>query len=302
MMNRRDLLLGAAAAGLVAGARGEAPAAGPMQRAIPASGEQIPVIGLGTSRTFDVAADAAARAPLAAVLDEFLRGGGRVIDSSPMYGRAEEVTGDLLRAAGAAPRIFAATKVWTDGREAGIAQMNESLRRMGVARMDLMQVHNLKDWRTQLATLREWKAAGRIRYIGITTSFAPQYAEFEAVMRAEPLDFVQLNYSLGERESEKVLLPLARERGIATLINRPFMRAELFRRVAGRPLPGWAAEIGCTSWGQVFLKWILAHPAVTCVIPASSKAANMRDNMLAGFGPLPDEALREKIAADALAG
>lgn len=301
MLNRRDALLGALAAGVTAQVRGETGPGPAILRAVPSSGEQLPVIGMGTSRTFDVGEDAASRAPLAGVVDEFLAGGGRLIDSSPMYGRAEQVTGDLLREARATERVFAATKVWTEGREAGIAQMQESLRRLGVARMDLMQVHNLKDWRTHLATLREWKAAGKIRYVGITTSFAGQYAEFEAVMRAEALDFVQLNYSIGERESEKVLLPLARDRGMAVLVNRPFMRSDLFGRVKGRALPAWAADIGCASWAQVFLKWIIAHPAVTCVIPASAKAANMKDNMQAGFGALPDGPMRDRIAA-AVAG
>lgn len=303
MLTRREVVLGAAAAGCLAVSARPAGAGEPgaaLTRPVPVSGERLPVIGMGTSRTFDVGEEAAARSPLAGVLDEFLRGGGRVIDSSPMYGRAEQVSGDLLRAANAGSKVFAATKVWTEGREAGVAQMQESMRRMGVARFDLLQVHNLKDWRTQLTTLREWKAQGKVRYIGITTSFAPQYAEFEAVMRAETLDFVQLNYSIGEREAEKVLLALARDRGMAVLVNRPFMRAELFRRVAGKPLPGWAADIGCTSWGQVILKWIIAHPAVTCVIPASAKAANMRDNMQAGFGALPDEALRARIAAEVM--
>jgi diketogulonate reductase-like aldo/keto reductase len=294
MLTRRDVVVGAMAAGVARAAHGAGEAKDAIRRAVPSSGEALPVIGMGTSRTFDV--DPAARAPLAGVMAEFLGGGGRIVDSSPMYGRAEEVTGALLKDAKAGG-VFVATKVWTDGRDAGIAQMNQSFARLGVERMDLMQVHNLKDWRTHLPVLREWKAAGRLRYVGITTSFAPQYAEFEAVMRAEQLDFVQLNYSVGEREAEKTLLPLARDRGMAVMVNRPFMRAELFRRVAGKPLPGWAADIGCTSWGQVFLKWIVAHPAVTCVIPASAKAANMRDNMAAGFGVLPDAALRERIAA-----
>jgi diketogulonate reductase-like aldo/keto reductase len=296
MMNRRHWIAGVAAVSFLRSAQSAEKAGAVITRPIPSSGEQLPVIGMGTSRTFDVADDATARAPLAGVMKEFLAGGGRLIDSSPMYGRAEQVTGDLLREAGAPSKVFVATKVWTEGRDAGIEQMRRSFERLGVERMDLMQVHNLKDWRTQLATLREWKAQGRIRYIGITTSVASQYAEFEQVMRAEKLDFVQLNYSIGEREAESVLLPLARERGMATLINRPFMRADLFRRVAGKPLPDWAKEIGCTSWGQVFLKWIAGHPATTCIIPASAKAANMRDNMQAGVGELPDSALRERIA------
>jgi aryl-alcohol dehydrogenase-like predicted oxidoreductase len=167
---------------------------------------------------------------------------------------------------------------------------------MGVGKIDLMQIHNLRDWRTQLATLRDWQQAGKIRYIGITTSTARQYAEFAAVMKAEKLDFIQINYSIGEREAEQELLPMAAARGMATLINRPFMRSELFKRVAGKPLPGWAGDIDCDSWGQVFLKWIVAHPAVTCAIPATASADNMRDNMRAGFGRLPDEALRRRIA------
>lgn len=299
-MNRREVIVGAAAAGFVGRTAGAEPIRPAILRPIPSSGEQLPVIGMGTSRTFDVGNEAAERTPLAAVMKEFLDGGGKLIDSSPMYGRAEQVTGDLLRKAGAAVRAFIATKVWTEGREAGIAQMRQSMERLGVARIDLMQVHNLRDWRTQLPTLREWQAEGKIRYIGITTSTANQYAAIEEVMRTERLDFVQLNYSVGEQESGSVLLPLARDRGMATLINRPFMRSELFRRVAGKPLPGWAAEIGCASWAQVFLKWILGNPTVTCIIPASAKAANMRDNMLAGFGALPDAALRAKIAAEVL--
>lgn len=300
MINRREFVVSTAALG-IAGKGAAAPAPSDrILRVIPSSGEKLPVIGMGTSRTFDVGEDAAARAPLAAVLAELVAGGGTVIDSSPMYGRAEQVTGSLLQQMKPRPKIFAATKVWTTGRDAGIAQMNQSFERMGVAHMDLMQVHNLQDWRTHLPTLREWKKEGRIRYIGITTSRSAQYADMEAVMRAEPLDFVQLNYSVGEREAEKVLLPLARDKSIATLINRPFMRADLFQRVAGHALPAWAAEIDCVSWGQVFLKFILGHPAVTCVIPASSKASNMKDDMAAGFGKLPDEALRQRIATEVM--
>ncbi|MBM4196331.1 MAG: aldo/keto reductase [Gammaproteobacteria bacterium] len=296
MTTRRELIL--AAAGTALGVPALAATAAPILRKVPYSGEAVPVIGLGTSRTFDVDPASPAFQPLVGVMEEFFAGGGRLIDSSPMYGRAEGVTGALLGKTRRQGAAVVATKVWTDGRDAGIEQMNMSFARLGVTRMDLMQVHNLKDWRTHLPVLREWKAAGKIRYLGITTSFAPQYADFAAVMRAEQLDFVQLNYSIGEREAEKVLLPLARDRGIAVLVNRPFMRAELFRRVAGRTLPGWARDIGCESWGQAMLKWIVAHPVVTCVIPASAKAANMRDNMRAGFGELPDEALRARIAAD----
>lgn len=267
-----------------------------ISRVIPSSGEALPVIGMGTSRTFDVADDPAALKPLAEVLRALVDGGATLIDSSPMYGKAEAVTGRLLRDLGQ-PRVFAATKVWADGKEAGIRQMEESLRLLGVARMDLMQIHNLRDWRTQLATLRSWKESGRIRYLGITTSRKEQYEEFAAVMRAESLDFVQLNYSLGEREAERVLLPLARDRGMAVLVNRPYMRGELFSRVRGRPLPDWAGEIDCVTWGQLFMKFIVAHPAVTCVIPATTSVANLRDNLAGGIGRLPDEPLRQRMIA-----
>jgi diketogulonate reductase-like aldo/keto reductase len=300
MINRRELILAATAAGLAGAAFAADETRKRIVRKIPSSNEELPVIGMGSSRTFDVGEDAAARAPLAAVLAELVAGGGTVIDSSPMYGRSEQVIGDLLRAMKPKPKIFVATKVWTTGRDAGIAQMNQSFERMGVKTMDLMQVHNLQDWKTHLPVLREWKAAGKILYIGLTTSVAGQHADMEAIMRAEPLDFVQFNYSIGEREAEKVLLPLARDKGIATMINRPFMRAALFSRVAGKPLPGWAADIECTSWAQVFLKFILGHPAVTCIIPASAKASNMKDDMAAGYGKLPDEAMRERIAAEVL--
>lgn len=267
----------------------------PIRRRIPVSGEELPVIGMGTSRTFDVGADAAARSHLADVLQAFFAGGGTVIDSSPMYGTAETVTGDLVKEVHPA-KVFRATKVWIDGRAAGIAQMKESATRLGTGVIDLMQVHNLRDWRAQLAAVRELQQAGRIRYIGITTSRVQQFEEFGSVMRTEKLDFIQINYNIGEPEAAEQMLPIAKDRGTAILINRPFMRGELFKRVAGKALPGWAGEIGCESWAQVFLKWVVAHPAVTCVIPATASVVNMRDNMRAGFGALPDEALRRKIA------
>ncbi len=297
MLDRRQLMIAAAgvAAGSLADAAGSAPAA--LVRAIPASGEALPVIGMGTSRTFDVGADARARGELAEVLRAFFAGGGTLIDSSPMYGSAEAVTGELLGRI-QPEALFLATKVWTDGGDAGAAQVEESARLLGVARLDLEQVHNLRDWRTHLRTLRALQDDGRLRYVGITTSRAAQYADFEAVMRAEALDFVQLNYSVGEREAERVLLPLAADRGMAVLVNRPFMRGELFRRVAGRPLPGWAAEIDCASWAQLLLKFVVSAPAVTCVIPATASVKHMHDNMRAGFGRLPDADLRAKIAAE----
>jgi diketogulonate reductase-like aldo/keto reductase len=268
----------------------------PILRAIPASKETLPVIGLGTWQTFDVGAGAA-REPLRRVLQRFVELGGRVVDSSPMYGRAESVVGDLAAELGLRDKLFVATKVWTSGREAGIAQMEESVRRLRAGRLDLMQVHNLVDWRTHLRTLGEWKRAGRVRYVGVTHYTAGAYGELEQVMKSEPLDFVQLNYSLLEREAERRLLPLAADRGIAVLVNRPFAEGGLFRRVHGQTLPPWAAEIGCRSWATLFLKWIVGHPAVTCVIPATSRPEHLEDNMQAATGPVPDAAMRDRIAA-----
>ena len=268
-----------------------------LQRPIPSSGEAIPAIGLGTWRTLDVGGSPTERSPLEEVLQRFVALGGQVVDSSPMYGAAESVLGDLGAALAVTDRLFLATKVWTSGREAGIAQMEQSFQRLRVRRLDLMQVHNLLDWRTHLRALRAWKQAGRIRYLGVTHYTASAYDELERVLRSEPLDFVQVNYSLGEREAERRILPLARERGIAVLVNRPFSEGGLFRRVRGQALPAWAAEVGCTSWAQIFLKWILAHPAVTCVIPATSRPQHVLDNMAAGTGALPDAATRDRMAA-----
>jgi diketogulonate reductase-like aldo/keto reductase len=289
-------LLGAGAAAGVALRPARATAAA-LERRIPSSGEMIPALGIGTWRVFDVGASAADRAPIKEVLRRFVELGGRVIDSSPMYGAAEGVVGDVGSELGVVDRLFLATKVWTSGRQAGIAQMEQSFRRMRTQRVDLMQVHNLLDWQTHLRTLREWKAGGRVRYVGVTHYVSSAYDELEAVLRAEPLDFVQVNYSLGERDSERRILPLARERGIAVIVNRPFAEGALFSRVRGKPLPPWAAEIDCDSWAQVFLKWILAHPAVTCVIPGTGKPEHLLDNMKAGAGRLPDATIREKIAA-----
>jgi diketogulonate reductase-like aldo/keto reductase len=268
----------------------------PIVRAIPSSQETLPVVGLGTWQTFDVGA-AAERAPLRQVLQRFVALGGRIIDSSPMYGRAEAVVGDLAADLGLRDKLFLATKVWTSGRAAGIAQMEASLRHFRTKVVDLMQVHNLVDWRTHLRTLRDWKQAGRIRYYGITHYTASAYGDLEAIVKAEPLDFVQLNYSLVEREAERRLLPLAAERGIAVLINRPFAEGALFRRVRGQAVPSWAAEIGCRTWAQLFLKWIAAHPAVTSVIPATARPEHLEDNMQAGVGALPDAAMRQRISA-----
>ena len=285
-------MAGAAAAG-ASGAQAESP----LVRTIPSTGETLPVIGLGTWRTFDVGNSASERAPLREVLQQFVALGGRVIDSSPMYGAAESVVGDLSTEGKVADKLFLATKVWTSGRDAGIKQMEQSFRRLRASRIDLVQVHNLVDWRTHLRTLREWKQAGRVRYIGLTHYTASAHDELEQALRAEPVDFVQINYSLGERDAERRLLPFARERGVAVIANRPFSEGGLFRRVLSTPLPSWAADIGCESWAQIFLKWIVAHPAVTCVIPATSRPEHLVDNMKAGSGPLPDPAMRDRIAS-----
>ena len=266
-----------------------------IQRPIPSSGELIPVMGMGTSRTFDTAGDAQSLAKLAEVMQAFFSGQGSIIDSSPMYGNAESRVGDVLRAMEKPPKLFAATKVWTTGREQGIAQMEESARRMNVQRFDLIAVHNLKDWKTHLATLKAWKAEGKVRYIGITTSHGRDHAQFLEVMRSEPLDFVQFSYNMQDRAAEQALLPLAQELGIATMINRPYQRGALFGKTRGAELPDLAAELDCSTWGQFFLKFILGHPAVTSIIPATAKAHHMVDNMQANFGRVPDAAQREEM-------
>ena len=259
-------------------------------RPIPSTGEALPVIGCGTYIGFDAAPGSSDYAQLPGVLETLFAAGGSVLDSSPMYGRAETTTGELLAAAGSRPKAFIATKVWTSGREAGMAQMEQSFARLATSRIDLLQVHNLVDWRTQLATLRLWKEAGRVRYIGITHYTESAYAEVQAVLRVEKLDFLQINYALDDRAAAERVLPLAQERGVAVLVNRPFGGGGLLRRLAGKPLPGWAAEIGCSSWAQVLLKFVLSHPAVTCAIPGTSRPGHMRDNLAAGRGTVPDAA------------
>lgn len=264
---------------------------------IPVSSEELPMVGLGTSRVFDIGASSDDRAPRREVLNALVAAGGTLVDSSPMYGRAEGVVGDLASEIGATEKLFMATKVWIDGRSAGIDQMNTSARRLRKATIDLMQIHNLRDWEVHLETLTAWKEEGRIRYIGITHYRADAFPRLEKVLSSEQFDFAQFNYSLGEREAEARLLPLCAERGIATMINRPFMRGELFRRFGDQPLPEWAAEADIDSWGQLFLKFVISHPAVTCAIPATAKPEHMVDNAGAGFGRLPDEALRERMVA-----
>ncbi len=297
---RRRFIKSTAAAALLGPllpAAGQATQSGAIKKTIPSSGERLSVIGLGTSRTFNVAPDDAAQSPLVDVMQAFFDRGGQLIDSSPMYGNAEAVTGVLLDQVANKQELFTATKVWTNGKRAGIEQMQASMRHFGVERIDLMQIHNLRDWRTHIETLKEWKADGRIRYIGITTSHGRYHAELEQLLQELPLDFVQFSYNIANRDVEQDLLPLAAERGIATLINRPYQRGSLFRAVRGKPLPDWAAEIDCASWGQYFLKFIAAHPGVTCVIPATSKVKHMVDNMGAGFGRLPDAAMRKRMIA-----
>jgi aryl-alcohol dehydrogenase-like predicted oxidoreductase len=266
-----------------------------LKRAIPSSGEKLPVIGLGTWQTFDVGESEAERKPLEDVLGAFTKLGGRVIDSSPMYGRAEQVIGDLSSKLRLRDSLFFATKVWTRGKQAGADSMERSCARLQTRRIDLMQVHNLLDVETHLATLRDWKEQGRIRYFGITHYNARAFDDVERVLAREKMDFLQINYSVGEREAEQRILPLARERGVAVLINRPFGGGNLFRRVRGKPLPDFAAEFDCTSWAQFFLKWIVAHPAVTCAIPATGKVQHLEDNMGAGLGRLPDTAMRSRM-------
>ena len=266
-----------------------------IKKAIPKTGELLPVIGMGTSRTFDVGADPQIRAQLGKVLQIFFDQGGAVIDSSPMYGQAEQVTGDLLKTIKNKQALFAATKVWTWGKQQGITQMQRSSQRMGVKVFDLMQIHNLRDWQVQLETLKAWKAEGKVRYIGITTSHGRFHDELEVILDNEPFDFVQLSYNILNRTVEERLLPLAKERGIATLVNRPFARGDLFQTVKGQALPEWSSDIDVQSWGQFFLKFVASHPAVTCAIPATSKPHHMLDNMGAGFGRLPDAAMRQRM-------
>src|SRR5580765_3895876 len=289
-MSRRDLLRAALGAGVLAFAGEYAMADSIIRKPIPKTGEMLPAIGLGTWQTFDVGTTPSARAPLKEVLREFVRLGGSVVDSSPMYGRSESVTGDLAAELGVQKKLFLATKVWTSGRDAGIRQMEESFKRLRVARMDLLQVHNLVDWRTHLATLRGWKEQGRVRYIGITHYTASAYAEVERVLRAEKLDFLQINYALDDRLAEQRLLPLAAERGVAVIVNMPFGGGGLLRGLLARPLPDWASAIGCSSWAQVLLKFVLSHPAVTCAIPGTRRREHMEDNVRAGLGEVPPPA------------
>jgi len=289
---RRRALLAALAAAAAAG-----PALAQKRittKPIPSTGEALPVIGLGTWQTFDVGADAAARAPLRETLALL---NGNMVDSSPMYGSSETVAGDLIAERGLREKVFMATKVWTTGREEGIRQMETSLKRLRVERMDLMQVHNLADVATHTETLKEWKQKKRIRYIGITHYTSSAYGEVERWLKTKQHDFLQINYSLGEREAENRLLPMALDLKVAVIANRPFADGALFRRVKDKPLPPWAAELGIESWAQYFLKWIVSHPAITCAIPGTGNPKHMADNLGAGVGKLPTAEQRTKMAA-----
>jgi diketogulonate reductase-like aldo/keto reductase len=301
-MTRREAarVIGGTAAGFLlpielTPAQAKAESSAMLTRAIPSSGEKLPVIGLGTWQAFDVDLTSDNRRQLGDVLSLFVKLGGRVIDTSPMYGRAEDVIGELTTALGIQDKIFLATKVWTRGRENGIKSMEHSMTLLRAKRIDLMQVHNLVDVQTQLATLREWKAQGRIRYLGVTHYEAGAFADVERIMRSEKLDFVQINYSLMEREAEERVLPLAQERGVAVIVNRPFGGGDLFNRTRSKPLPYWAAEFDCHSWAQFFLKWIVTNSAVTCAIPATNKPRHLEDNMGGGIGRLPDAKMRQRM-------
>jgi len=299
-MTRREAakMIGGTAATLIlpVNARGKSESSTMLTRIIPSSGEKLPVIGLGTWRAFDVDLTADIRKQLENVLSLFVKLGGRVIDSSPMYGRAEEVIGDVTSSLGIREKVFLATKVWTRGKENGIKSMEQSMALLRTNRIDLMQVHNLVDVNTQLATLQEWKQQGRIRYTGITHYESGALSEIEKLMQSEKFDFLQINYSLMEPEAEEHILSLAQERGIAVIANRPFGAGDLFGKVRSKPLPDWAAEFDCRSWAQFFLKWIIANPAITCAIPATDKPGHLEDNIQGGIGRLPDAKMRRRMA------
>jgi diketogulonate reductase-like aldo/keto reductase len=298
-MDRRTTLraLGALGAGLAAARMAGGQAMTLDTRPIPRTGERIPVVGLGTWQAFDVPGEGPERAAAKGALRVLVEQGGKVVDSSPMYGAAEEAVGTLSAELGIGGKLFVATKVWTSGREAGIRQMESSLAKLRVQRLDLMQVHNLGDTDTHLATLRAWQKEGRVRYLGVTHYHAGAHGALEAAIHKHRPEFVQLNYSLAEREAERRLLDVAQGEGVAVIVNRPFAEGAMFARVKGKPLPDWAREIDCASWAQFFLKFILSHPAVTCAIPGTRNPKHVADNLGAARGRLPDEALRRRMAA-----
>lgn len=297
-LNRRTVLGGLSAAGMVAANPGLGFAqqrAGPLLRRIPSSGEEVPIVGLGSWITFNVGDDPVARDGCTEVMRAFFRLGGRIIDSSPMYGSSQEVIGYGLEKLGRPERLFSAEKVWVTGGSSGPPQIEETRRYWGVPRFDLLQVHNLRSWEEHLATLLHMKQAGKLRYVGITTSEGRRHDEFVEVMRKHPLDFIQVTYNVLDRDVEEEILPLAQERGIAVLVNRPFQQGALIDSVADTPLPDFAAEIGCANWAQFLLKFIVSHPAVTCAIPATSRVDHVIENMGAARGPLPDAAMRKRM-------
>ncbi|MNZ58401.1 General stress protein 69 [compost metagenome] len=294
---RRRLLGALAAASLLGPMLGLARQGDPATRAIPSSGEALPLVGLGSWITFNVGNDRAARDASAEVMRNFFRAGGQLIDSSPMYGSAQEVIGYGLAKLGHPAQLFAADKVWIADPAAGRAQMETSRQRWGIPRFDLLQVHNLVSWQAHLPTLFAMKAAGQLRYVGITTSHGHRHGEMARIMASQPLDFVQLTYNLVDREAEQRLLPLARERGIAVIVNRPFQRGELLRRLDRHPLPAWAGEVDCTSWAQFALKFVISHPDVTCAIPATTRVDHVLENLGTASGRLPDQAMRSRMAA-----
>ena len=295
-MNRRTYLHSLSALGLLPLISGWSPIeAEILQRPIPSSNEKIPAVGLGTWQTFDAAENESERAPLRLVLKTLVENGGTVVDSSPMYGNSERVVGDLSGELDINNKLFVATKVWTTGKEAGVRQMNNSFALLKRKKIDLMQIHNLVDWEVHYKTLRQWKEEGKIRYIGITHYTESAYGSIEQILKSTALDFLQINYSMLSRRAEERLFPLAQEKKVAVIINQPFEEGALFSRVKGKTLPVWAKEFDCSSWGQFFLKFILAQPAVTCVIPGTSKPHHMLDNLHAGIGKLPSESQRKQM-------
>lgn len=287
-------LAGVLAAGIILPARAFATST-QIRKVIPKTGEMLPVIGMGTSRTFDAIDDTELLLRLLQVTQTFFDMGGGMIDSSPMYGSSQRVIGQLLPKVKGNKNLFSATKVWIDGKDEGIEQMEESRKQWGIEHFDLMQIHNLVDWETQLETLKQMKAEEKIRYIGITTSHGRFHSELSDILKNHDFDFVQLTYNIGNRDVESPLLSIAQDKGIAVIANRPFQRGDLFRKVKGKALPAWTQEFDCNTWGQYFLKYVVSHPAITCAIPATSKVKHMKDNMQAGIGQLPSVKQRTKM-------
>ncbi len=296
-ISRRHWLKGATALSVLAALEPQAlfAAPDPVMKSVPADRYCIPAVGMGTWITFDVGRGTAGRAQRLAVLKRFFDRGGHLVDSSPMYGSAQEVLGYCLDRLDNDQNLYSATKVWTPGRQLGIHQMNASAELWGLPQFDLMQIHNMVNWKVHLETLLEWKSQRRLQHIGITTSHGRRHAEMRRAIENQPFDFVQFTYNIADREAEHELLPLAQEHGKAVIINRPFQTGGLFRRVGTQPLPPWAAEIGCENWAQYFLKFVISHPAVTCAIPATSRVDHMEENMGALYGPLPDTAMRTEM-------